>query len=737
MESQELAIDPVCKMKVPVATGLKYSRDGEDYYFCCQYCLEKFKAEKDGAVPSVPEPGPGGRYYCPMHQDVVTEIASDCPLCGMALVPMSSRETPNDAGEAVKRRKPLIFSLILVIPLVVISMGSHLLHFHSMPLVEFLLATPIVLYGGLSFYKKAFSALKSARLNMFSLVSLGVMISYIYSVIAWLSGGSAEGIYFESSAVIVVLVLFGQYIEAKATEKTVGSIRALFKLKPEKATILENGTEKEIPAGNVKKGDTLRIKAGERVTADGVVVGGISSVDESMVTGEARPVEKQPGDMVTGGTLNLTGALEVRAEKNFKDGLLSRIIGLVAEAQRSRADVERLVDRVSSYFVPAVIALALGVFIFWYAKEDIGLAMKFSLSVLLIACPCALGLATPMAVVAGVGKGASSGILFKNAQAIEELGRADTLVLDKTGTLTVGKAEITGVRLMSDIDEKELISFALSLENRTHHPFRGTIARRAKELGCAEKSVQFHEYFPGRGIIGVVDGMEVAFGNAKLLEALSISLDEKTAGSDPEKTVLYFAMSGKVTGALEIEDTIKESARATIKELESGGIRVVIASGDREGIVSKTAKTLGIAEHHSEMLPSGKYELVKKLRAEGRRVAMAGDGINDAPAISGANVGIAMGDGSDVATESGDVILVKGDIESLGRAFRLGRRILSKIRQNLFLAFIYNTVAITVAAGFFYPAFGISLNPMIAALAMSLSSVSVIINSLALNRVLK
>lgn len=733
MESQEFAIDPVCKMKVPVATGLKYSLDGEDYYFCCQHCLEKFKAEKEGKATSVPEPASGGSYYCPMHQDVIAKSASECPICGMALVPMSSEEAPDDGGEAVRRRKPLIFSLILAIPLVAISMGSHFLHFHSMPLVEFLLATPIVLYGGLSFYKKAFSALKWGRLNMFSFVSLGVMISYIYSVIAWL-GGAAEGIYFESSAVIVVLVLFGQYIEAKATEKTVGSIRALFKLKPENATILENGTEKEISAGDVKKGDILRIKAGERVSADGVVVGGISSVDESMVTGEARPVEKQPGDMVTGGTLNLTGALEVRAEKSFKDGLLSRIIALVAEAQRSRADVERLVDRVLSYFVPAVIALALGVFIFWYAKEDTDLAIKFSLSVLLIACPCALGLATPMAVVAGVGRGASSGILFKNAQAIEELGKADTLVLDKTGTLTVGKAEITGVRLMSEMDEKELISFALSLENRTHHPFRGTIARRAKELGCAEKPVQFHEYFPGRGIIGVVDGMEVAFGNAKLLEALSISLDEKTAGSDPEKTVLYFAISGKVAGALEIEDAIKDSAGATVKELENAGIRVMIASGDKEGIVARTARALGIVGYRSELLPDGKYELVKKLRSEGRRVAMAGDGINDAPAISGANVGIAMGDGSDVAIESGDVVLVKGDIESLGRAFRLGRRILSKIRQNLFLAFIYNAVAITVAAGIFYPAFGISLNPMIAALAMSLSSVSVIVNSLALNR---
>ncbi len=733
MDSHAYAEDPVCKMKVPVETGLKHSVGGEDYYFCCRHCLDKFKAEKEGKATSVPQAAPGGRYYCPMHQDVVADSASDCPICGMALVHMSSEKIPEEESEAAGKRKPLIFSLILAIPLVVISMGSHLLHFRGMPLVEFLLATPVVLYGGFSFYKKAFSALKAARLNMFSLVSLGVMISYIYSVIAWLDG-TAEGIYFESSAVIVVLVLFGQYIEAKATEKTIGSIRALFRLKPEKATVLENGVEREIHAGEVKKGDILRIKAGERVTADGIVVGGISSVDESMVTGEARPVEKQPGDLVTGGTLNLTGALEVKAEKSFKDGLLSRIISLVAEAQRSRADVERLVDRVSSYFVPAVIAFALGVFIFWYTKEDIDLAIKFSLSVLLIACPCALGLATPMAVVAGVGRGAASGILFKNAQAIEELGKADTLVIDKTGTLTVGKAEIAKVRLMSEMDEKELISFALSLENRTHHPFRGTIARRAKELGCAEKPVRFHEYFPGRGIIGVVDGMDAAFGNAKLLEALSISFDEKTAGIDPEKTVLYFAISGKVAGALEIEDTIKDSAGATIEELENAGIRVMIASGDKEGVVARTARALGIVGYRSELLPDGKYELVKKLRSEGRKVAMAGDGVNDAPAISGADVGIAMGDGSDVAIENGDVVLVKGDIESLGRAFRLGRRILSKIRQNLFLAFIYNAVAITVAAGLFYPSFDVSLNPMIAALAMSLSSVSVIVNSLALNR---
>jgi P-type Cu+ transporter len=728
MENTSHAVDPVCGMKVPMETGLKY----EDYFFCCQSCLDRFKNGKEGITAEKKQTG-SGRYYCPMHQDVVDKAPSDCPLCGMALVSTFVEYSADQAKEAAGKRR-LVISIIFAVPLVIISMAGHLFHSHSPGIVEFILATPVVFYGGLPFFKKALLALRSSRLNMFSLVSLGVLISYFYSLAAWLSGRENEGLYFESSAVITVLVLFGQFIEAKATAKTTESIKMLFRLKPEKVTILKDGAEIEISAGDAKKGDIVRIKAGERIAVDGVVAEGVSTVDESMVSGEPYPVEKHAGDRVTGGTLNLGGYLEIEAEKGFEDGLLSRIIGLVSEAQRTRADVERLVDKVSSYFVPAVIFIAMCVFLFWSGKENFALAMKFSLSVLLIACPCALGLATPMAVVAGVGRAASAGILFKNAQAIEEMGKANVLIIDKTGTLTMGKPEIEKVRLTGGIDEKELLSFAVSLENRTHHPFRKAIVDRAKQHGAEEKPVQFYEYYPGRGIVGIVDNKEVAFGNIKLLEALSIAFDENDNEFDKGATLLYFALSGKVAGIIEVEDKIKDFAESTVRGLEKSGVKVMIASGDKQGVVENIARALNIKEYYYELLPAGKYELVKRLQNDGKIVAMAGDGINDAPAISQANVGIAMGDGSDVAIESGDVVLVKGDIASLERAFKLSRDILGKIKQNLFLAFIYNIIGIAFAAGVFYPAFKISVNPMIAALAMSLSSVSVIVNSLTLNR---
>lgn len=756
--------DPVCGMKVdPHTAKHRAEYGGRTYYFCRAGCREKFEAdplrylEKDKApVEEVPE---GTIYTCPMHPEIRQIGPGSCPICGMALEPLlvSAETGPNP--ELVDFTRRFWIGAVLTLPLIALEMGAHFTGLHMLlaqqtnHYLQFLLATPVVLWAGWPFFERGWQSLVTRNLNMFTLIAMGVGVAWIYSFVATFAPGifpaafrmqgGTVAVYFEAAAVITVLVLLGQVLELRAREHTSGAIKALLNLAPKTARRLNiDGSEEEVPLDSVVVGDRLRVRPGEKVPVDGEVLEGRSSLDESMVTGESMPVTKEVGDKVIGGTINQSGALIMRAEKVGRDTLLARIVQMVAEAQRSAAPIQRLADQVSGWFVPAVIVIAILAFIAWsiFGPEPrYAFGLVAAVTVLIIACPCALGLATPMSIMVGVGRGAEIGVLIKNAVALERMEKVDTLVVDKTGTLTLGKPKVTAVVPASGIDEKELLRLAASVERASEHPLAHAIVAAAEERRIALAQVEDFDSPTGKGALGKVDGKRVALGNAKFLSELGTDLAPLEAEADRLRrdgaTAIFAAIEGKAAGILAIADPVKETTPAALKALAAEGIRIVMLTGDNRTTADAVARRLGIDEVQAEVLPDQKSAVVEQLRREGRIVAMAGDGVNDAPALAAADVGIAMGTGTDVAMESAGITLVKGDLFGIVRAHRLSAATMRNIRQNLFFAFVYNSAGVPVAAGVLYPFFGILLSPIIAAAAMALSSVSVVGNSLRLRRV--
>ena len=713
--------------------------------------------------PLNPAPVARTEYTCPMHPEIVQDHPGVCPKCGMALEPRSgSLDDAEEQREYREMRNRFVFGAILSIPLVIIAMremipGGRLIErFASAGTVgwlELFLATPVVLWGGWPFFVRGVQSVINRSLNMFTLIGLGVAVAYLYSLVAVLvpgifpaamrSAGGAVGGYFEAAAVIVTLVLLGQVMELRARSRTGAAIRALLGLAPKTARkIAADGTEADIPLEHVKRGDRLRVRPGEKVPVDGVVLDGTSSVDESMISGEPIPVQKQAGDPVVGATVNATGSLIIEAQKVGADTLLAQIVHMVSEAQRSRAPIQRLADRVSGYFVPAVITVAVIAFGIWFLfgpDPRLASALIAAVSVLIIACPCALGLATPMSIMVASGRGATLGVLFKNAEAIETMRKIDTLVIDKTGTLTLGKPKLTGVVPAAGFEEADLLHIAASLEKGSEHPLAAAIVEGALARSITLTDATEFDSHPGRGVSGQVEGRKVMLGNSKLLVDFGVDADALAPGARKlraeGRTVMFVAAAGRLAGLLAVSDPIKESAPEAVRLLHGEKIRIIMLTGDNRATAEAVARQLGIDEVVAEVLPDGKAAVVKKFQDEGRIVAMAGDGINDAPALAQAHVGIAMGTGTDVAMESAGVTLVKGDLRGIVRARKLSRATMRNIEQNLFWAFAYNALGVPVAAGVLYPHFGILLSPMIAAAAMSFSSVSVIVNALRLRTV--
>ncbi|MGQ0704297.1 MAG: heavy metal translocating P-type ATPase [Gemmatimonadales bacterium] len=764
-------IDPVCGMTVPVASPLRHPVDGTEYSFCSAGCLERFRADPARYLTRGPEPmaapQPAAapprrraavRYTCPMHPQIVRDEPGACPICGMALeplVPAGAEEDENPELRDMSRR--FWVSVALTVPVLLLGMGGllpgdivgRLFSMRTRMTLEALLATPVCVWAAGPFYVRAVHSVVNRSLNMFTLIGLGVAVAYGYSVIAALAPGifpasfRQDGevpVYFEAAAVIVTLILLGQVLELRARASTSAAIRKLLGLAPKTARRLRpDGGEADVPLEQLQVGDRLRVRPGEKIPTDGVVLEGTSAVDESMVSGEPIPVAKQPGDRVVGATVNGTGGLIIRAEKIGSETLLARIVAMVAEAQRSRAPIQRLADQVSGYFVPAVMLIALGTFIVWsLAGPEPRLAHGLinAVAVLIIACPCALGLATPMSIMVATGRGASLGVLFRDAEAIETLRQVDTLVADKTGTLTEGKARLVSVVPAEGMDEAELLRLAASLERGSEHPLAAAIVQGAEERGLGLDEARDFQSRTGKGVRGTVDGRAVALGNSVLMEELGVELGALAGRADALRgegqTVMLVAIGGRLAGLVGVADPIKQSTPDAIRALHEEGIRIVMVTGDSRTTAEAVARRLGIDEVIAEVLPDQKVEIVKRLQAQGRFVAMAGDGINDAPALAQAQVGIAMGTGTDVAMESAAVTLVKGDLRGIVRALRLSRRTMRNIRQNLFFAFFYNSAGVPIAAGVLYPAFGLLLSPVIAAAAMSFSSVSVVGNSLRL-----
>jgi P-type Cu+ transporter len=757
--------DPVCGMSVPADAPLRAEHAGQTYVFCSPRCLKRFQDDPAAFIEAPEERAPvalatRAEWTCPMHPQIVRDAPGSCPICGMALEPRTVEATEQENPELVDMRRRFWASVALAAPLVVVAM-AHLIPAaiaHALtasparPWIELLLATPVVLWGGWPFFVRGYASIVNRSLNMFTLIALGVGVAYLYSLIATLfpqifppsfrDGAGHVGVYFEAAAVIVTLVLLGQMLELQARSRTGAAIRALLGLAPKMARrIGEGGVEGDVPLSEVRRGDRLRVRPGEKIPVDGVVTEGKSVVDESMISGEPIPVEKGPGDKVIGATMNGTGSLVVRAERVGSDTVLAQIVRLVAEAQRSRAPIQRLADQVSAYFVPAVIVMAVLTFIIWAVagpQPRFAYALVNAVSVLIIACPCALGLATPMSIMVAAGKGASVGVLFKNAEAIETLRKVDTLVVDKTGTLTEGKPKLVSVSPLGT-DENTLLRAAAALEQASEHPLAAAIVGGAKERGVSPPAATAFNSITGQGVEGAVDGRRVLLGNRLLLEGAGISVDEAAARADALRaegqTVMYVAIDGRLAGLLGVADPIKSSTLEAIGSLKQEGIRVVMVTGDNRLTAEAVAKRLGLDEVVAEVLPHQKVEEVKRLQAMGRFVAMAGDGINDAPALAQANVGIAMGTGTDIAMESADLTLVRGDLRGIVRAQRLSRATLSNIKQNLFFAFVYNALGVPIAAGILYPFTGTLLSPIFAAAAMAASSVSVIGNALRLRSV--
>lgn len=694
-------------------------------------------------------------YTCPMHPEVRQEGPGNCPICGMALEPETITGEEGENPELTDFKRRFWIGLVLTLPVFALEMSAHLLDLHHYisgavsNWIQLVLATPVVLWAGKPFFERGWQSLKTRNLNMFTLIAMGTGVAWLYSIVATLAPGifpdtfrqdGAVAVYFEAAAVITVLVLLGQVLELKAREQTGGAIRALLDLAPKTACrVNENGEDEDVPLDQIKVGDLLRVRPGEKVPLDGVVTEGKSAVDESMVTGESMPVKKEPGSKVIGATMNQTGSFVMKAERVGKDTMLSQIVHMVAEAQRSRAPIQRLADIVSGWFVPAVIAVAAIAFIVWMIygpSPAFSYGLIAAVSVLIIACPCALGLATPMSIMVGVGKGAQAGVLIKNAEALERMEKVDTLVIDKTGTLTEGKPTVTKIVAAEGFAEDELLVLAASLEQGSEHPLAHAIVMAAKDKGLDLPQTEGFDSPTGKGVIGTIDGWDIALGNVMLMKEQSVDVSALSAQADELRsdgaTVIFIAVNGKPAGLLAIADPIKETTPAAIKALHEQGIRIVMLTGDNRRTAEAVAKILGIEEVEAEILPEDKSRIVKKLRAEGKVVAMAGDGTNDAPALAAADVGIAMGTGTDVAMESAGITLLKGDLTGIVRAHKLSVATMNNIRQNLFFAFIYNMAGVPVAAGILYPVFGILLSPIIAAAAMSLSSVSVIANALRL-----
>ena len=728
--------------------GQEQHKHSHEDHSCCHHEHE----EKAKPVPVV---GANVIYTCPMHPEIRQEGPGNCPICGMALEPETITGEEGENPELTDFRRRFWIGLILTLPVFALEMGAHLLNFHhyisgtASNWIQLVLATPVVLWAGKPFFERGWQSLKTRNLNMFTMIAMGTGVAWLYSIIATLAPGifpeafrqgGTVAVYFEAAAVITVLVLLGQVLELKAREQTGGAIRALLDLAPKTARrINENGEEEDVPLDQIKVGDLLRVRPGEKVPLDGIVTEGKSAVDESMVTGESMPVKKEPGGKVIGGTMNQTGSFVMKAERVGKDTMLSQIVHMVAEAQRSRAPIQRLADIVSSWFVPAVILCAVIAFTVWMIygpSPAFSYGLIAAVSVLIIACPCALGLATPMSIMVGVGKGAQAGVLIKNAEALERMEKVDTLVIDKTGTLTEGKPTVTKIVSAEGFGDDELLAFAASLEQGSEHPLAHAIVVAVKDKGLDLSQAQDFDSPTGKGVIGKIKGRDVALGNVMLMEERSVDVSSLSAQADELRsegaTVIFIAVDGKVAGLLAIADPIKETTPAAIKALHSQGIRIVMLTGDNRRTAEAVAKTLNIEEVEAEILPENKGRIVKKLRDEGKVVAMAGDGTNDAPALAAADVGIAMGTGTDVAMESAGVTLLKGDLTGIVRARKLSVATMNNIRQNLFFAFVYNTAGVPIAAGVLYPFFGILLSPIIAAAAMSLSSVSVIANSLRL-----
>jgi Cu+-exporting ATPase len=757
--------DPVCAMAVASDSEYSYYYADNDYFFCSEHCLHKFEEnpeqylEKKTSLPVESSPR-STTYTCPMHPEIQQQGPGNCPKCGMALEAMTVG-VEEKSEELIDMSRRFWLCSVLAIPVFILAMVADMmpmwlpdwLSLQTVQWIEFGLATPVVLWGGWPFFVRGWQSVRTWNLNMFTLIALGVSVAWSYSVVALMVPdifppvmrleGGLVAVYFEAAAVITVLVLLGQVLELRARSRTNAAIQMLLALAPNTARIVRaGGREEDIPLDQVQTGDTLRVRPGEKVPVDGTVIDGASHVDESMVTGESMPVAKAAKDKLIGATVNGTGSLLMRAEKVGAETLLAQIVTMVANAQRTRAPIQKLADAVAGYFVPAVVGVAVLAFIAWWLwgpEPRLAHAVVNAVAVLIIACPCALGLATPIAIMVGTGRGATAGVLIKNAEALEIMEKVDTLVVDKTGTLTVGKPKLVAVQAVAGFNADELLRFAASLERASEHPLAEAIVHGAEEKGLTLVKATNFQSVTGKGVSGEVEDQTVAAGNVALLEHLGIATGDLAAQADKLRdegqTVILVAIAGQAAGLIGVADPIKASTAEAIRDLHAEGIKIVMLTGDNQITARAVAGQLGIDEIHAEVLPEQKVEVIKKLQAAGHIVAMAGDGINDAPALAQAQVGIAMGTGTDVAIESAGITLVKGDLRGIVRARRLSRATMRNIRQNLFFAFIYNTAGVPIAAGVLFPFFGILLSPMLAAAAMSFSSVSVITNSLRLKRV--
>lgn len=799
--AENSVIDPVCGMEIdPQAAAATLEHDGETYYFCNPVCAERFQADPErylhpSSTPAVapaaasytcpmdpeihsPQPGPCPKcgmalepetiltpsvrteYVCPMHPEVVRPEPGSCPICGMALEPRTvTLEEPENPELTLMRRRFWV-SLALTIPVMALGMG------HMLPVgalrrlvmspatgwIQFVLATPVVLWGGWPFFERGWASIVNRSLNMFTLIALGTGVSYLYSCVAQIapgifpttlrSAGGEVAVYFDAAAAITTLVLLGQMLELRARSRTSSAIKALLGLAPKTAVLLkDDGSEEQLPLDRVRPGDRLRVRPGEKIPVDGTVLDGASSVDESMITGEPVPAEKSTGSRLTAGTINGTGSMVMRAERVGADTLLAQIVQMVAQAQRSRAPIQHLADVVASYFVPAVVLAAVIAFVAWdiYGPQPrLAHAIVNAVATLIIACPCALGLATPMAIMVGTGRGARAGVLVKNAEALEALEKVDTLVVDKTGTLTEGKPRLISIVAAPGWNEHDLLRLAASLERSSEHPLAAAVIAAAREKGLELSEVGEFRSTTGMGVKGRVDGRECALGNRAMLDEMNLSAKELAAHAEELRaagqTVMFLAVDGSVAGLLGVADPVKKSAVEALRQLRRERVRVVMVTGDHRTTAEAVGRQLGIEEVEADVLPNQKGDVVKKLESQGRFVAMAGDGINDAPALALARVGIAMGTGTDIAIESAGITLVKGDLEGIVRARRLSRATMRNIRQNLFFAFVYNSLGIPVAAGILYPFFGLLLSPVIASAAMTFSSLSVVTNALRLRK---
>jgi Cu+-exporting ATPase len=757
------AIDPVCGMTVdPAISRHRHTHHRRSYYFCSAGCRSKFAADPEKyldkhAAPADATPD-GTIYTCPMHPQIRQFGPGNCPICGMALEPLVVTADAQPNHELADMSRRFWTGLALTMPVFALEMGSHIpaigLHRLVSPnistWIQFVLSTPVVLWAGWPFFQRGWASVVNRSLNMFSLISLGTGTAYIYSLFATFapglfpagfhSMGGTVPVYFEAAAVITVLVLLGQVLELRAREQTGGAIRALLKLAPKTSHRLrDDGQDEEVAVEAIRVGDKLRVRPGDSVPVDGEVLDGKSAVDESMVTGESMPAAKEAGSKLIGGTVNGTGSLVMRADRVGSETMLARIVAMVSEAQRSRAPIQRLADTVAGYFVPAVLLVAVVAFVCWAAfgpPPALSFALIAAVSVVIIACPCALGLATPMSIGVGIGKGATAGILIKSAEALERMEKVNTLLVDKTGTLTEGKPKVTAIIPAADISEGNLLTLAASLERSSEHPLAAAIVAAAKAENVPIEEPADFASVTGKGVTGKIGGRAVALGNATLMADMGIALgeleDKALELRGDGATALFLAVDGRAAGVIAIADPIKSSTRAALDSLRADGIRIVMLTGDNKTTAQAVADKLGIKEVEADVLPQDKHRIVKKLRSDGRIVAMAGDGVNDAPALAEADVGIAMGTGTDVAIQSAGITLVKGDLAGIARAINLSRATMRNIRENLVFAFAYNVIGVPVAAGVLYPAFGLLLSPIVAAAAMSLSSVSVISNALRL-----